>query len=121
MKMALVLKTFSETETPNLQKALLTTAEAYVDLEEYRKYMVPRKVQCVSDDITKHDRIESKTNEQLKMYKLICQNIKDEVKNRDAAVNKEHKKQLELDKLTIGSTATRTKIVWISKKPHFNK
>ena len=40
LKLALSLKAFSESESPNLRQALLNTAEAFVDLEEYRKYMV---------------------------------------------------------------------------------
>ena len=40
LEMALVLKAFSESETPNVKAALQTAAETLVDLEEYRKYMV---------------------------------------------------------------------------------
>jgi hypothetical protein len=62
LKLALALKGFSETETPNVKQALLNTAEAFVDLEEYRKYM--------------HDRIGSKATEPIKLYKVICKNLR---------------------------------------------
>jgi hypothetical protein len=38
--LALAFKAFSESETPNLKQALISTAEAIVDLEDYRKFMV---------------------------------------------------------------------------------
>jgi hypothetical protein len=62
LKLALALKGFSETETLNVKQALLNTAEAFVDLEEYRKYM--------------HDRIGTKAIEPIKLYKVICKNLR---------------------------------------------
>eukprot|EP00158_Paraphelidium_tribonemae_P001731 Partr_v1_DN24742_c0_g1_i3_m37294 putative family with sequence similarity 92, member A1 len=96
LKLALALKGFSESEQPNLRKALLNTAESVVDMEEYRKYM--------------HDRIESKTSEPLKMYKVLCKSLRDDVKNRDTAVEKEQKKRLDLDNATIKDSGNRAKI-----------
>jgi hypothetical protein len=49
LKLALTLKSFSEAETPNVKSAMITMAEAIVDLEEYRKYMV-RSMWCVIDE-----------------------------------------------------------------------
>ena len=54
--------------------------------------------------------MDSKTGESLKVYNVICKNLKDEVKVRENIVNKEHKMQLELDKTTIKDQGNLSKI-----------
>ena len=60
--------------------------------------------------LVQHDRIDAKTTEPLKVYSIICKNLKDEVKVRENIVMKEHKKQLELDKVTIKQQGNLSKI-----------
>ncbi|KAI3637047.1 hypothetical protein MIR68_004753 [Amoeboaphelidium protococcarum] len=96
LSLAVALKQFSETESPNLESALMSTAEAMVDIEEYRKYM--------------HDRMQIKVAEPVKMYKTICTTLMEEVKNREQAVQKEQRKHAELEKTAINDTLNRQKI-----------
>jgi hypothetical protein len=44
-------------------------------------------------------------------FKKVDDGGQDDVKNRDSMIQKEHKKQLDLDKLTINTSTNREKIV----------
>jgi hypothetical protein len=97
LKLALSLKAFSESETPNVGKALLNAAEGIVDIEEYRKYM--------------HDRILGRATEPIDSYKTLIKNLQGDIKNRELAFTKEQKKQIDFDKMSMKNSNDKNKIV----------
>ena len=102
LNLALTLKQFSESEPSQMSSLLLSTAESLVDIEEYRKYM--------------HDRVQTRSLGVLSTsgkseiggngngnigasnvngtLKDVCKRIKDDVKTRDAAIERHRKSHL---------------------------
>ncbi|TPX64865.1 hypothetical protein SpCBS45565_g05609 [Spizellomyces sp. 'palustris'] len=96
LKLAVVLKMFSENEAPALSTVLSGLAELVTEREKAREVAT--------------DRINIVSQEPLKLYSMICTRMKNEVKARESAAQKEHKKQEQLDKILIKDAANRTRI-----------
>ncbi|KAJ1549817.1 hypothetical protein HK096_010281 [Nowakowskiella sp. JEL0078] len=96
MKLALVLKGFSEKEASGLRTLLGTLSDKLQEREKYREIM--------------ENRIILLSQEPLKLYSISCAKIQAEIKSRESALEKEQKKQMLLDKIVIKESNNRTKI-----------
>ncbi|KAI9144626.1 FAM92 protein [Paraphysoderma sedebokerense] len=96
LKLALVLKTYADQESPNVKMALNSVAEGIQELEKNRKWM--------------QDRIDIKSREPLGLYSAICKGVMDDLKVRELALKKEVDKQQALDKIQVKDGNNRTRI-----------
>ncbi|KAJ3065036.1 hypothetical protein HDU98_011551, partial [Podochytrium sp. JEL0797] len=55
-------------------------------------------------------RVQVMCHDPLKMYGTLCQKLKEELRNRDSAVSREHNKQKELDKVILKDAGNRPKL-----------
>ncbi|KAJ3295484.1 hypothetical protein HK104_002623 [Borealophlyctis nickersoniae] len=95
LKLALVLKLFAETEANQLSAMLHGVSEQMTERENFRAYTSER---------TKDAQVP------LALYKTICNDMRSEVKARENALEKERKKQQQLDRVMIKESTNRTKI-----------
>ncbi|KAI8906124.1 FAM92 protein-domain-containing protein [Powellomyces hirtus] len=96
LKLAVVLKMFSETEAPSLSDVLAGVSELLTERELARENALQR--------------INLLSQEPLKLYAMICSRMKNEVKTREGAIKKEQQKQENFDKMVIKDGTNRTKI-----------
>ncbi|KAJ3020671.1 hypothetical protein HKX48_000400 [Thoreauomyces humboldtii] len=96
LKLAVVLKMFSETEAPSLAEVLAGVSEKLTERELARENAMQRITLLSQDPI--------------KLYSMICGRMKNEVKAREAAMKKEQQKQENLDKVVIKDGQNRSKI-----------
>ncbi|KAI8846209.1 FAM92 protein-domain-containing protein [Chytridium lagenaria] len=96
IKMSLVLKSFSDASSPEMIRMLDAFAGMLTEREKERERMI--------------ERIHYVSGYPLKSYTAICQKLRDEVKSREVAIDREHKKQQQLDKIMIKESNNRPKI-----------
>lgn len=97
VKLATAVKVYGETEqTPGLQGLLSLFSSMLLDREKERDKMIER-LQVLSEDV-------------LKLYPVLCNKLKEELRARDATVDKENKKQQQLDKAMLKEAGNRPKI-----------
>ncbi|KAJ3145585.1 hypothetical protein HDU86_000862 [Geranomyces michiganensis] len=96
LKLAVVLKMFSETEAPALSDVLGGLSELLTERELARENALQR--------------INLLSQEPLKLYSMICNRMKNEVKARESAIKKEQQKQENFDRVVIKDGTNTTKI-----------
>ncbi|KAJ3184954.1 hypothetical protein HDU87_002520 [Geranomyces variabilis] len=96
LKLAVVLKMFSETEAPALSDVLGGLSELLTERELARENALQR--------------INLLSQEPLKLYSMICSRMKNEVKARESAIKKEQQKQENFDRVVIKDGTNTTKI-----------
>ncbi|KAI8819737.1 FAM92 protein-domain-containing protein [Fimicolochytrium jonesii] len=96
LKLAVVLKIYSESEAPTLSGVLASISELLTEREVARENATTR--------------INILSQEPLKLYSMHCSKMKNEVKAREVAMKKEHQKQEAFDKTVIKEGTNRTKI-----------
>ncbi|TPX33384.1 hypothetical protein SmJEL517_g03765 [Synchytrium microbalum] len=96
LKLATVLKGYSECEEKNLKGVLANVSQKLAELQQFRD-MADVRVDCLSA-------------EPLKLYSMICSNLKGQIRLRESAIEKEQRKQIQLDKVMIKESGNRTKV-----------
>ncbi|KAI9343898.1 FAM92 protein [Zopfochytrium polystomum] len=96
VKMSGLVKAFASMETPQFGEMLACFAEMLIEREKERDKMIER-IQVLSEEM-------------LKVYPALCHKLKEELRTRDAALEKEAKKQQQLDKVLTKESGNRPKI-----------
>ncbi|KAJ3216740.1 hypothetical protein HDU67_009066 [Dinochytrium kinnereticum] len=115
IKMSLVLKSFSDGGSQEMVRML----DAFASMLSGETSLLFQPLQ--SDDPFSPserekerekmiERIHYVSGYPLKSYPSICQKLRDEVKSRESAIDREHKKQQQLDKIMIKESNNRPKI-----------
>ncbi|TPX39458.1 hypothetical protein SeMB42_g05873 [Synchytrium endobioticum] len=96
LKLSTILKGYSECEDKNLKAVMAQLAAKLADLQQFRD-MADVRIDCLS-------------TEPLKIYNMICSQLKGQIRLREAAIEKEQRKQTQLDRVMIKESANRTKV-----------
>ncbi|KAI9002673.1 FAM92 protein-domain-containing protein [Gaertneriomyces semiglobifer] len=95
-KLAIVLKSFSETEAPSLA----TVLEGIADLINEKEDIHQASIQSIN----------ANSKEPLRLYPMICNRMKNEIRAMEDTVSKETKKRDTLDRILIKDAANRTRV-----------
>ncbi|KAJ3333755.1 hypothetical protein HDU76_004251 [Blyttiomyces sp. JEL0837] len=96
LKMSTLLKAYSDTETSQFKALLQCYSGMLAEVEKEREKMM--------------ERMQALTEGPLKMYPAICSKVKEEARTRENALDKEMKKQQQLDKVMMKDSGNRPKI-----------
>ncbi|KAJ3109198.1 hypothetical protein HDU97_008597 [Phlyctochytrium planicorne] len=94
--MSLILKACSDAGSPQMAEMMDSFASMLTEKEKERERMM--------------ERIHFVSMYPLKSYTQLCQKLRDEVKSRESTIDREHKKQQQLDKIMIKESNNRPKI-----------